>query len=115
MKCRLPGPHDPAQAVRFRVSIASAPAANPATSSCRTWTHSMALRRMASVTKLSVSPGTPQHRFTPAACRVSTMTSATLLAISGSPRYSVEDQFAGGYSALRDGNPHLTGTDALTA
>ena len=72
----------PAQAVRSPVSIASAPAANPATSSCRTCTHSMSLRRIASVTKLSVSPGTPQQCFTPAACNVSTTTSATRLAIS---------------------------------
>ena len=50
MKCRLPGPHEPAQAVSSPVSSASAPAAKPPASSWRTCTQVMPLRRIASVT-----------------------------------------------------------------
>ncbi len=50
MRCRLPGPQDPAQAASWPVICASAPAAKAAVSSCRTWIQSMLpLRRMASI------------------------------------------------------------------
>ena len=41
MRCRLPGPQLPAQTASSPVRCASAPAAKAATSSCRTWTHSI--------------------------------------------------------------------------
>ncbi len=50
MKCRPPGPHEPAQAVSCPLISDSAPAANAATSSWRICTHSISLWWMASVT-----------------------------------------------------------------
>ena len=56
----IAGPQLAAQTASEPVRCASAPAANAATSSLRTWTHSMvpSLRR-ASVKPLSESPGKP--------------------------------------------------------
>ncbi|MNV38019.1 hypothetical protein D3C71_1295560 [compost metagenome] len=59
MKCRPPGPQEPAQAVSCPLISDSAPAAKAATSSWRMCTHSMSLRWMASVTWLRVSPTMP--------------------------------------------------------
>ncbi len=65
MRCRLPGPHEPAQTASFPVIWASAAAANAAASSWRTCIHSMPLplpfwlRRTASTTGLRLSPTIP--------------------------------------------------------
>ena len=64
MRCRLPGPHEPAQTASRPVSCASAPAAKAAASSWRTCTQSMppspaAVRRTASTTGLRLSPTIP--------------------------------------------------------
>src|ERR1700741_3658861 len=88
MKCRLPGPQVPAQAVRSPVSCASAPAAKAPASSWRIWTHSIdLLRRRESVMPFSESPATPEIRLTPAASRVSTIKSAPVPAMYGPPGY----------------------------
>lgn len=66
------------QAASLPVIWASAPAANAAVSSWRTWIQSMAaLRRIASTTGLRLSPTTPYSRSTPARTRMSTNCSAT--------------------------------------
>src|SRR3954452_24799058 len=79
MRCRLPGPHDPAQTASLPVICASPAAANAATSSCRTWIQSILLRlRSASVTPFRLSPTTPKIRLTPAWASVSAIRSATL-------------------------------------
>src|SRR6516162_2102261 len=71
MRCRLPGPQLPAQTARRPVVAASAPAANAATSSCRTCIHAMrSSRRRLSLNPLRLSPVTPQMRVTPALARV---------------------------------------------
>ena len=60
IRCRLPGPHDPAQTANSPVSAASAPAANAATSSWRVWIQSMSPRRRSeSVIPFRLSPTTP--------------------------------------------------------
>ena len=59
MKCRLPGPQLPAQAVRSPLISASAPAAKAPASSWRICTQAISLRRIASVTWFNVSPTTP--------------------------------------------------------
>ena len=65
MRCRLPGPHDPAHTASWPVSWASAAAANAAVSSWRTWIQSIPplaeppVRRTASTTGLRLSPTTP--------------------------------------------------------
>ena len=60
MRCRLPGPHDPAHTARVSVSSASAAAANAPASSWRTCTHSIpSMRRTASTTGLRLSPTMP--------------------------------------------------------
>lgn len=60
MRCRLPGPHDPAQTASPPVTSASAAAANAAASSWRTCTQSMpSVRRTASTTGLRESPTMP--------------------------------------------------------
>src|SRR5262249_20741597 len=78
MRCRLPGPQLPAQTARRPVVAASAPAANAATSSCRTCIHAMrSSRRRLSLKPLRLSPVTPQMRVTPALARVVGGRSAT--------------------------------------
>src|SRR5229473_960645 len=85
MRCRLPGPQLPAQTASPPVRCASAPAANAATSSCRTWTHSiLPWRRIESVNPFRLSPTIPYIRLTPAAARVSANWSATVFAITRS-------------------------------
>ena len=85
MKCRLPGPHEPATTASSPFSSASAPAANAAASSwrmCIHWSASLPLsRRSASVKALSESPGRPHTRVTPARLRVSMKKSATFAMI----------------------------------
>src|ERR1700704_2170764 len=85
MRCRLPGPQLPAQTASSRVRCPSAPAAKAATSSCRTWTHSiLPWRRIESVRPFRLSPTIPYIRLTPAAARVSANWSATVFAITRS-------------------------------
>src|SRR5713226_6635794 len=85
MRCRLPGPQLPAQTASSPVRCASAPAAKAATSSCRTWTHSiLPWRRIESVRPFRLSPTIPYIRLTPAAARVSANWSATVFAITRS-------------------------------
>src|ERR1700678_3244036 len=82
IRCRLPGPQLPAHTASSPVSAASAAAANPAASSCRTCSQVISpSRRSASVNPLSESPGSPYTRRTPDAFSVATMTSATVVVI----------------------------------
>ncbi len=83
IRCRLPGPQLAAHTASSPVSAASAAAANPAASSCRTCSQAMVpSRRSASVNPFSESPGIPYTRCTPDAFSVATITSATVVAIS---------------------------------
>src|SRR5215471_16499288 len=89
IRCRLPGPQLPAQTARSPVSAASAAAANPAASSCRTCSQAISpSRRIASVNPFSESPGIPYTRCTPDAFSVATITLATVVAIRVSPSSS---------------------------
>ena len=82
IRCRLPGPQLPAHTANSPVSVASAAAANPAASSCRTCCQAIVpSRRSASVNPFSESPGMPYTRRTPDAFSVATMTSATVVAM----------------------------------
>ena len=82
IRCRFPGPQLPAHTASSPVSAASAAAANPAASSCRTCSQVISpSRRSASVNPFSESPGSPYTRRTPDAFSVATMTSATVAVI----------------------------------
>ena len=65
IRCRLPGPQEPAQTASRPVSWASAAAAKAAASSCRTWTQSIPpcsappVFRTASTIGLRLSPDDP--------------------------------------------------------
>ena len=60
IRCRFPGPHEPAHTASFPVTCASPAAANAATSSCRTCTHSIVgCRRSTSVSAFRLSPTRP--------------------------------------------------------
>src|SRR5215831_17005563 len=93
MRWRLPGPQLPAQAASSPVKWASAPAANAATSSCRTWIQeSPSCCRIESVMPFSESPETPYIRRTPDPMRVSTRTSATRAMVASwkaQPEYNI--------------------------
>ena len=83
IRCRLPGPQLAAHTASSPVRLASAAAANPAASSCRTCSQAIVpSRRSASVNPFSESPGIPYTRRTPDALSVATITSATVVAIS---------------------------------
>ena len=83
IRCRLPGPQLAAHTASSPVSAASAAAANPAASSCRTCSQAIVpSRRSASVNPFSESPGIPYTRRTPDARSVATITSATVVAMS---------------------------------
>ena len=82
IKCRLPGPQLPAHTASCPVTAASAAAANPAASSCRTCSQVISpSRRSASMNPFTESPGIPYTRRTPDAFSAVTMTSATVLAM----------------------------------
>lgn len=80
IRCKFPGPHDPAHTAKRSLAATSAPAANAAASSCRTCMKRMRPSLVSSAwSALRLSPVKPHIRPTPYSASVCTISRAILV------------------------------------